>query len=101
MNEGLIDLLQREIVVTAEEIDINRYSDFIHSLPTLVDTNIINVSKINAQSLICIDGALIEIVMDAYFGGEGKLSDSNNKQAFTGTEINISNKILELFLVAN
>ncbi len=101
LNDGLIDLLQREIEVTAEEIEINRYGEFIHSLPILVDTNIINVSKINTESLVCIDGALIEIIMDAYFGGEGKLSDTQNKQTFTATEINISNKILELFLVAN
>ena len=101
LNEGLFELLQREIEVTAEDIDITRYNDFIHSLPTLVDTNIINISKIDSQSLVCIDGALIEIIMDAYFGGEGKLGDTSDKQVFTATEINISNKILELFLVAN
>ena len=101
MNEGLIDLLQREVEVSANEVDINRYGDFIHTLPTLVDTSIININKIDAQALVCIDGALIEIIMDAYFGGEGKLSEANDKQAFTNTELNISNKILEMFLVSN
>ena len=72
MNDGLTNLLQREIEVSANDIEINRYGDFIHSLPTLIDTNIINISKIDAQALVCIDGALIEIVMDSYFGGEGK-----------------------------
>ena len=101
ISENLTDLLQREIEVTANDIDISRYGDFIHSLPTLTDTSIINVSKIDAQALICIDGALIEIIMDSYFGGEGKLGDINEKQTFTGTEINLSNKILEMFLLAN
>ena len=101
ISEDLTNLLQREIEVTANDIEINRYGDFIHSLPTLTDTNIINVSKIDAQALVCIDGALIEIVMDSYFGGEGKLGDINEKQTFTGTEISLSNKILEMFLLAN
>lgn len=101
MSDALKELLQREVVVTANEVDITRYNDFIHSLPTLVDTNIINISKIDAQSLVCIDGALIEIIVDAYFGGEGKLSDTNNKQTFTSTEISLSNKILEIFLFSN
>lgn len=101
MSEGLTDLLQREVLVTAEDVDITRYGDFIHSLPTLVDTSIVNISKIDAQSLVCIDGSLIEIMMDAYFGGEGKLSDANDKQDFTNTEFNISNKILEMFLMSN
>jgi len=101
MNEGLTNLLQRDVEVSASDVDINRYGDFIHSLPTLVDTSIINVSKIDTQALVCIDGALIEIVMDAYFGGEGKLSEASDKQAFTDTEFNISNKMLEMFLTSN
>lgn len=101
MNEGLTNLLQREVEVTAGDVDISRYGDFIHSLPTLVDTSIINISKIDAQTLVCIDGSLIEIVMDAYFGGEGKLGEVNNKQAFTETELNLSNKLLEMFLMSN
>ncbi|MGH1538766.1 MAG: flagellar motor switch protein FliM [Gammaproteobacteria bacterium] len=101
MNEGLINLLQREVEVSVKDIDITRYGDFIHSLPALVDTNIINVSKVDTDVLVCIDGALIEIIMDAYFGGEGKLSEESNKQIFTNTEINMSNKILEMFLISN
>lgn len=101
MNEGLTNLLQRDIEVSAGDVDINRYGDFIHSLPTLVDTSIINISKIDTQALVCIDGALIEIVMDAYFGGEGKLSEASDKQVFTDTEFNISNKMLEMFLISN
>lgn len=101
MNEDLSNFLQREVVVTANDVDICRYGDFIHALPILVDTNIINISKIDAQALVCIDGALIEIVMDAYFGGEGKLSDASNKQVFTDTEVNLSKKMLEMFLLAN
>ena len=101
LNDSLTNLLQREVEVSANDVDINRYGDFIHSLPTLVDVNIINISKIDTQAMVCIDGALIEIIMDAYFGGEGKLSEENDKQAFTGTELNMSNKILEMFLISN
>ncbi|QMU60409.1 MAG: flagellar motor switch protein FliM [Gammaproteobacteria bacterium] len=101
MSEGLTDLLQREIEVTANDVDISRYGDFIHSLPILIDTSIINISKIDSQALVCIDGGLIEIIMDAYFGGEGKLSEASDKQVFTETEFNISNKILEMFLISN
>jgi flagellar motor switch protein FliM len=101
MTEGLTNFLQREVIVTTGDVDIIRYGDFIHSLPVLVDTSIVNVSKIDSQTLVCIDGALIEIVMDAYFGGEGKLSEASEKQDFTDTEFNISNKILEMFLMSN
>ncbi|MFK7815358.1 MAG: flagellar motor switch protein FliM [Gammaproteobacteria bacterium] len=101
MTEGLTNLLQREVVVTTGDVDITRYGDFIHSLPVLVDTSIVNISKIDVQSLVCIDGALIEIVMDSYFGGEGKLSEASDKQEFTDTEFNLSNKILEMFLMSN
>jgi flagellar motor switch protein FliM len=101
MSDSLSDLLQRVVEVTANEVDITRYGDFIHSLPILVDTSIINISKIDTHSLVCIDGALIEIIVDAYFGGEGKLSDVNNKKVFTSTEISLSNKILEIFLFSN
>lgn len=101
MSEELTKLLQREVVVTTGDVDITRYGDFIHSLPILVDTSIIKVNKIDVESLVCIDGALIEIVMDSYFGGEGKLSESRDKQDFTDTEFNLSNKMLEIFLIAN
>ncbi len=101
MKEKLSTLLQREIDVTANEIDISRYGEFIHALPNLVDVNLINVSKIDAQTLVCVDGALIEIVMDAYFGGEGKLTETTDKQILTKSELNLSSKLLEMFLASN
>ena len=101
MKEKLSKLLQREIDITANEIDISRYGEFINSLPNLIDVNLINVSKIDAQTLICMDGALIEIVMDAYFGGEGKLTDATDKQILTQSELNLSSKLLEMFLASS
>ncbi len=101
MSDDLINLLQRDVEVTVDDINIVRYADFIHSLPPLVDTNIIHVNKLDCEILVCIDGSLIELIMDSYFGGEGKLSESNDKELFTNTEINMSNKILDMFLVSN
>ena len=101
IQENISTLLQRDIEVTANDIEISRYGEFIYSLPQLVDMSVVNVTNIDAHALVCVDGSLIEIVMDAYFGGEGKLSDAGDKEAFTQTELNLSNKLLEIFLSSN
>ena len=98
MNEKLDSLLQRQTEVVADDIEISRYSEFINSLPNLVDVNQIKITKIDAQALLCIDGAMIEIFMDSFFGGEGKLSDTKEKNTLTQAELNLSNKIIEMFL---
>lgn len=101
MKDKFSEMLQRELDVVADDIEIIRYGEFINALPTLVDVSAVNITKIDAQALLCIDGTLIELIMDAFFGGEGKISDSKNKQVFTQTELNLSNKILEIFISSN
>ena len=109
INERIVDLLsekfdelfKREINVTADEIDIFKYGEFINSLPNLVDVSQINVTNIDAVALLCIDGALIEVLMDAYFGGEGKLSDASEKIALTPAELSLSDKLIKIFIDSN
>ena len=98
MNEKIHELFQREIEVNADDITIIKYGEFINSLPSLVDVNQISITKIEAQALLCVDGALVEILMDAYFGGEGKLTEAVDKEILTPAELNLSNKLLEIFL---
>ncbi len=97
----LESFLQKDIEVTADEIEIVRYGEFISSLPCLVDMNLVNISKIDAKAMLSIDGALIEIVMDSYFGGEGILSDDDEKSIFTPAELKMSDKLIEIFLDSN
>lgn len=101
MKEKLSEMLQRELDVVASDIEIIRYGEFINALPSLVDIIVVNISKIDAQALLCVDGTLIELVMDAYFGGEGKISEAQDKSAFTQTELNLSNKLLDIFITSN
>lgn len=100
IKEKVDELFQRDIEVISDDIDIAKYGEFINSLPSLVDVNLIHISKIEAESLLCVDGSLIEILMDAYFGGEGKLSDQTEKNTFTSAELKLSDKILDIFLEA-
>ncbi len=101
LESKLSDLFQRDIEVAADQIDISKYGEFISSLPNLVDVNQIKVTNVEAVALLSVDGALIEVLMDAYFGGEGKLYDAVEKDTLTPAEQNLSNKLIDLFIDSN
>ena len=101
LNEKFDELFKREIEVTTDDIDICKYGEFINSLPNLVDVNQINITNIDAVALLCIDGTLLEVLMDAYFGGEGKSSDSNERITLTPAELSLSDKLINIFIDSN
>lgn len=119
LREKLEAMLQQKVEVTAQEVHINRFGEFAHSLSSPVAIKKIYIPELKGSFIICFDNLLIDSVIDGYFGApevsssndesdeeqEGEAEDSDDqvdeiveKEEFTNAQTRISQKLLTYLL---
>ena len=119
LREKLEIMLQQKVELTAQESNINKFGEFVHSLSIPIDIKKINVPELKGSFFVCFDDGLINSVIEGYFGApemaeeEKSESEENEedessdepqvenvieKEEFTNAESRISQKLLNYVL---
>ena len=92
----LFNFLRRTVEVSIGPVRINKYSDFIHNLTVPTNLNLVHMKPLRGTALMVFDPALVFLVIDNMFGGDGRFQARVENRDFTQTEQRIIQRILNI-----
>jgi flagellar motor switch protein FliM len=91
---SLFNMLRRTADLAVSGIQMQKFSEFVHSLFVPTSLNMIKVPPLRGKGLFVIDPKLVFSVVDNYFGGTGRFHTKIEGRDFTPTE----NRVIQLLL---
>jgi flagellar motor switch protein FliM len=93
---GLFNLMRKSPEVSIGGIKMHKYSAFLREIVVPTNFNIMSVRPLRGSGLIVCDPSLVFSVVDALFGGTGKLHARIEGRDFSATEQRIIQRLVEL-----
>jgi flagellar motor switch protein FliM len=97
---GLFNFLRRRAEVSAGTVRVTKYSDFLRNLVVPTNLNIINIKPLQGTALIVIDPDLVFLIVDNFFGGDGRFQTRVEGRDFTQTEMRTIQRTLAIIFEA-
>ena len=94
---SLFDLLRRSPVITVEDIQSIKFSEYIQTLLAPPNLNLVSVSPLPGTALIVFDPKLVFALVDTFFGADGSRESKLEGREFTGTESRLVKKLISSF----
>ena len=91
---SLFNMLRRTADISVSGIQMQKFSEFVHSLFVPTSLNMIKVQPLRGKGLFVIDPKLVFSVVDNYFGGSGRFHTKIEGRDFTPTE----NRVIQILL---
>jgi flagellar motor switch protein FliM len=91
---NLFNMLRRTADLSVSGIQMQKFSEFVHSLFVPTSLNMIKVPPLRGKGLFVIDPKLVFSVVDNYFGGSGRFHTKIEGRDFTPTE----NRVIQILL---
>lgn len=96
----LLNFLRRKVEVSFSPVRTAKYSDFIRGLAAPTNLNLIAMKPLHGTALMVFDPALVFLLVDNLFGGDGRFHTPIEGREFTQTEQRIIQRILNIALEA-
>ena len=93
---NLFNLLRRSAEISIGGIQMLKFSEYVHSLFVPTSLNLVKVKPLRGTALFVIDPKLVFILVDNYFGGDGKYHTKIEGREFTPTEMRVIEMLLTL-----
>ncbi len=91
---SLFNMLRRTADLSVSGIQMQKFSEFVHSLFVPTSLNMVKVPPLRGKGLFVLDPKLVFSVVDNYFGGTGRFHTKIEGRDFTPTE----NRVVQLLL---
>ncbi|MES9853366.1 MAG: flagellar motor switch protein FliM [Candidatus Thiodiazotropha sp. L084R] len=91
---SLFNMLRRTADLSVSGIQMQKFSEFVHSLFVPTSLNMIRMPPMRGKGLFVFDPKLVFSVVDNYFGGTGRFHTKIEGRDFTPTE----NRVVQLLL---
>ena len=93
---NLFNMLRRSAEISIGGVQMLKFSEYVHSLFVPTSLNLVKVKPLRGTALFVIDPKLVFILVDNYFGGEGKYHTKIEGREFTPTEMRVIEMLLGL-----
>lgn len=93
---SLFNMLRRSAEISIGGIQMLKFSEYIHSLFVPTSLNLVKVKPLRGTGLMVIDPKLVFILVDNYFGGDGRFHTKIEGREFTPTEMRVIEMMLNL-----
>ena len=90
---SLFNLLRRSPEIAVGPVQMNKFSEYVHSLHVPTSLNLVRIHPLRGMGLIVCDPKLVFAVVDTFFGGNGRFAKIEGRE-FTATE----NRIIQMLL---
>ena len=94
---SLFELLRRSPVVTVEDIQNLKFSEYIQTLSTPSNLNIVSASPLPGSALVVFDPKLVFALVDSFYGADGSRQSKIEGREFTATEMRLVRNLIEEF----
>jgi len=91
---SLFNLLRRTAEISVGSVQMLKFSEYIHSLFVPTSLNLVKLHPLRGTSLFVIDPKLVFILVDNFFGGDGRFHAKIEGREFTPTELRIVQIVL-------
>jgi flagellar motor switch protein FliM len=92
---SIFNMLRRSPEITTGGVEMLKFSEYIHSLYVPTSLNMVKLKPLRGTALFVIDPKLVFILVDNYFGGEGRFHARIEGREFTLTEQRITQLMLQ------
>jgi len=89
-----VNLLRKEVTVATNGVNLFKMADYIDSLYMPSSVNFVQVKPLNGPALFVFDPDLVFLIIENYFGGDGRYKTRIKKAEFSPMEL----RLIELLL---
>lgn len=97
---SLFNMLRRTADITVQSVKFQSFNDFQRNVPVPANLNLIAMKPLKGTALVVFPPALVYMVVENLFGGDGKFVMKTEGKEFTATENRIIVRLLTLALDA-
>ena len=91
---SMFNMLRRQAEVAVGGVQMLKFAEYVHSLYVPTSLNMVKVKPLRGTALFVIDPKLVFIVVDNFFGGEGRFYNKIEGREFTPTEQRVISMLL-------
>lgn len=92
---SLFNMLRRTAEISVGGVQMLKFAEYVHSLFVPTSLNLVKVNPLRGTGLFVFDPKLVFIVVDNYFGGDGRFPTKIEGREFTPTEQRVIQRILQ------
>lgn len=92
----IFNLLRKSVDVAPEGVKTMKYEDFLRNLQVPSSLNVFQMSSLRGQGVLVIDPNLVFVIVDSYFGGDGRFHTRIEGRDFTNVEQSVIRKVAEV-----
>lgn len=92
---GLFNMLRRTPEVSVGGVEMMKFGEYVHSLFVPTSLNMVKVQPLRGTGLFVIDPKLVFVVVDNFFGGDGRFFTKIEGREFTPTELRVIRLVLD------
>ncbi len=93
---SLFNLLRRSAEISVRGVQMLKFSEYMQSLFVPTSLNLVRVRPLRGTALFVLDPKLVFIIVDNFFGGDGRFPAKIEGREFTPTEQRVIQMILDL-----
>jgi len=95
---SLFNLLRRTSEISVGSVQMVKFSEYMHTLFVPTSLNLVKIHPLRGTGLFVLDPKLVFILVDNFFGGDGRFHAKIEGREFTPTELRIVQIVLaEIF----
>lgn len=98
VRNSIFNVLRKTVDVNPEGIKAMKYEDFLRNIQVPSSLNIYQLSTLRGQGLLVIDPNLVYIIVDSYFGGDGRFHTRIEGRDFSNVEQAVVKKVVDVML---
>ncbi len=95
---SLLNFLKKTVDVAFEDLKTMKYEEFIKNLVLPSSLNIFQMQPLRGQGLLAIDPNLVFLIVDNYFGGDGRFHTRIEGREFTYVEQTVIKRVVDILL---
>ncbi|MGB0495865.1 MAG: flagellar motor switch protein FliM [Kangiellaceae bacterium] len=95
MRISLFNMMRRSAEISVNGIQMIKFSEYIHSLFVPTSLNMVKIKPLRGTALFTLEAKLVFILVDNFFGGDGRFHTKIEGREFTPTERRIIQLLLD------
>jgi len=92
---SLFNMLRRTAEISVGGVQMLKFGEYIHSLFVPTSLNLVKMHPLRGTALFVVDPKLVFIIVDNFFGGDGRYHARIEGREFTPTELRVVQMLLE------
>lgn len=92
---SLFNMLRRSPEISVGGVQMLKFAEYVHSLFVPTSLNLVQIPPLRGTALFIFDPKLVFIVVDNFFGGEGRFYTRIEGREFTPTEMRVIQMMLQ------